>query len=368
MTAKPAPTKAGLHLGPAPDTMNRTPQRRGLFGLRGVDTDRIRSTYAGMTIESATVPTAAFPADHRRYAVEAAGLRKEYGAKVAVDSLTLTVDRGTVFGFLGPNGAGKTTAMKMLLGLVRPTAGEARLLGRPLTDLDARARIGFLPEQFRFHEWMRADELLDFHGKLAGMPKQRRRERIPEVLTLVGLSTRGRDRLRSFSKGMLQRVGIGQAIIHDPELVFLDEPTSALDPIGRREVRDIIHHLRERGTTVFLNSHLLSEIEQVCDRVVILDHGRVVRSGPLDELLRQELEVEIEAEPLTPELLAALRPECDTLRREGSLLTVTLSDRERIPRVAALITGSGARLYRLAARTISLEELFVETVEESGDR
>ena len=301
-------------------------------------------------------------------AVEAVGLRKEYGARVAVESLTLTVERGEVFGFLGPNGAGKTTAMKMLLGLVRPTAGEARLLGRELTDLEARARLGFLPEQFRFHDWLRADEFLDFHGKLAGMTSDVRRRRIPEVLELVGLGARGRDRLRSFSKGMLQRIGLAQAIIHDPALVFLDEPTSALDPIGRREVRDIVHHLRDRGTTVFLNSHLLSEVEQVCDRLVILDHGRVARAGPLAELLRQELEVEIEAEPLTPGLLAALERMCGSVRRTGLTLTVTVPDRNRIPEVAALIARDGARLYRLAPVTRSLEELFVETVEEGGDR
>lgn len=317
-------------------------------------------------LHSASRPGASQCADAP--AVEALGLRKQYGTKVAVESLSLTVARGEVFGFLGPNGAGKTTAMKMLLGLVQPTAGEARLLGRPLTDLEARARIGFLPEQFRFHEWMRADELLDFHGKLAGMSKAARRARIPEVLALVGLSTRGRDRLRSFSKGMSQRVGLAQAIIHAPALVFLDEPTSALDPIGRREVRDILHHLRERGTTVFLNSHLLSEVEQVCDRLVILDHGRVVRAGPLHELLQQELEIDIEVDAVTPVLLAALTPLCDTLRHEGRRLTATVADRERIPQIAAAVTAAGAGLYRLAAKTLSLEELFVETVEEGGDR
>lgn len=301
-------------------------------------------------------------------AIEAVGLRKEYGRKVAVEDLTLTVQRGEVFGFLGPNGAGKTTAMKMLLGLVRPTAGEARILGRPVTDVDVRTRIGFLPEQFRFHEWMRAEEFLDFHGRLAGLPPVERRRRIAEVLELVGLGARRHDRLRSFSKGMLQRIGLAQAILHDPAVVFLDEPTSALDPIGRREVRELIHRLRERGTTVFLNSHLLSEVEQVCDRLVILDHGRVVREGPLAELLRQELEVEIEVEPLTPDLLAALAPLCRSLSRNGHCITATVSDRERLPAIAAAVTANGARLYRLAPRTVSLEELFVETVEESGDR
>lgn len=301
-------------------------------------------------------------------AIEAVGLRKQYGSKVAVEDLTLTVQRGEVFGFLGPNGAGKTTAMKMLLGLVRPTAGEARILGRPVTDVRVREHIGFLPEQFRFHEWMRADEFLDFHGRLAGLSSAERRRRIPEVLELVGLAARRHDRLRGFSKGMLQRIGLAQAILHDPEIVFLDEPTSALDPIGRREVRAIIHRLRERGTTVFLNSHLLTEVEQVCDRLAILERGRVVRQGPLAELLRQELEVEVEAEPLTPDLLAALAPLGRSLSRNGHRLTMTVSDREQLPAIAAAISASGARLYRLAPRTVSLEEFFVETVAEGGDK
>lgn len=301
-------------------------------------------------------------------AVEALGLRKEYGTKVAVQNLTLSVGQGEIFGFLGPNGAGKTTAMKMLLGLVKPTAGEARLLGRDLNHVEARARVGFLPELFRFHDWMTAEEFLDFHGRLAGMPAADRRRRIPEVLALVGLGTRGKDRLKGFSKGMQQRAGLGQAIIHQPELVFLDEPTSALDPLGRREVRDIIFHLRDQGTTVFLNSHLLSEVQQVCERVVILDQGRVVRSGPLTELLEQELELEIEVDAVPPSLEQALRAVCQSVRREGSRLTATVADREQIPQVATIITSSGVRLYRLAAKTLTLEELFVETVEEGGDR
>jgi ABC-2 type transport system ATP-binding protein len=318
------------------------------------------------TVSDPTRPPAATP--DTSPAVEAIGLRKAYGGKVVVENLTLSVERGEVFGFLGPNGAGKTTSMKMLLGLVRPTAGQARLLGRRLSDMQARTKLGFLPEQFRFHEWMRADEFLDFHGKLAGMAAEARRRRIPEVLELVGLPTRGQDRLKSFSKGMLQRIGIGQAIIHEPELVFLDEPTSALDPIGRREVRDIVHHLKDRGTTVFLNSHLLSEVEQVCDRVVILDHGRIARIGPLADLLRQELEIEIEAEPVTPALLAALGMVCTSVHHDGRLIVAAVPDRARIPQLAALIVESGAALYRLAARSLSLEELFVETVEEGGDR
>ena len=196
------------------------------------------------------------------------GLRKEFGSKVAVADLTLNVQAGEIFGFLGPNGAGKTTSVKMLLSLTWPTAGTAELLGKPLGDPRAggdhvRARVGFLPEHFRFHEWLTAAEFLDLHGRLYDMSKARRREAVPRLLELVGLGDRAETKLRAFSKGMLQRIGLAQALLNDPDLVFLDEPTSGLDPLGRRLVRDVIKGLRERGTAVFLNSHLLSEVETV---------------------------------------------------------------------------------------------------------
>jgi ABC-2 type transport system ATP-binding protein len=189
---------------------------------------------------------------------------------VAVADLTLLVGRGEVFGFLGPNGAGKTTSVKMLLGLTNPTAGSATLLGHPLGDRQARAKIGFLPEHFRFHEWLKAAEFLDLHGRLYGMSRAGRAAVIPDLLELVGLGHRAETKLSAFSKGMLQRIGLAQAMLNDPELVFLDEPTSGLDPLGRRLVRDIINGLRSEGTTVFLNSHLLSEIELTCDRVAFI--------------------------------------------------------------------------------------------------
>ena len=174
------------------------------------------------------------------FAIQTQGLRKEFGEKVAVANLTLTVERGEVFGFLGPNGAGKTTAVKMLLGLIRPTSGEASLLGAPLNDQQVRGRVGFLPEHFRFHDWLTASEFLALHADLYRMPAQRRSQRIPELLELVGLAPHAAKRLRQFSKGMLQRIGLAQALLNEPELVILDEPTSGLDPVGRRLVRDII--------------------------------------------------------------------------------------------------------------------------------
>ncbi len=209
-------------------------------------------------------------------AIEAVGLRKVYGRdKVAVDHLTLTVPRGEVFGYLGPNGAGKTTSVKMLLGLVTPTAGAARLLGRPLGDVEAKRRIGFLPEQFRFHEWLKAGEFLDFHGQLYGMPSAERRRRIPQVLHLVGLEERTNDRLRTFSKGMLQRIGIGQALIADPKLVILDEPTAALGVAQTAQVLELVRRLADNGLGVVLISHNMNDVFAVSDRIAALYLGRM---------------------------------------------------------------------------------------------
>lgn len=217
-------------------------------------------------------------------AIDAVGLRKEYGGKIAVADFTLQVSEGEVFGFLGPNGAGKTTSVKMLLGLTRPTRGTGDLLGRPIGDLSARAHIGFLPEHFRFHEWLEAAEFLDLHGQLYGMAKAERASEIPRLLELVGLSRRAKTKLSAFSKGMLQRIGLAQALLNRPKLVFLDEPTSGLDPHGRMLVRDIITKLRSEGITVFLNSHFLSEIELTCDRVAFIRNGSIIRVAPLTEL------------------------------------------------------------------------------------
>ena len=232
-----------------------------------------------------TSPTISTTSPTSVAAIEISNLRKEYGRKVALEDLSLSVQPGEVFGFLGPNGAGKTTTIKVLLGLVRPTSGHARIFGVPSSDPEARRHVGYLPENFRFQDWLTGIELLELHADLADMPRADRERRIPEALHLVGLGDRGGDRIRGYSKGMLQRIGLAQAIIHNPRLVLLDEPTSALDPIGRREVRDLIRTLSARGMTVFLNSHLLSEVEMVCDRVAIIDRGRVVRSGRLDDLV-----------------------------------------------------------------------------------
>jgi len=215
-----------------------------------------------------------------------------------VRNLSLAVRRGEIFGFLGPNGAGKSTSIKMLLGLVKPTSGEAYVLGAPSSDVDVRRKIGFLPEDFQFYEWLTAAELLELHGRLSGVSASKLRDRVPALIDLVGLTPHRDKRLQDFSKGMLQRIGLAQALIHEPELIFLDEPTSGLDPMGRRMVRDIIRAQRERGATVFLNSHLLSEIEITCDEVVFIREGEVVTSRDLRTLHEDEVSVVVHARKL----------------------------------------------------------------------
>ncbi|HEV8371753.1 MAG TPA: ABC transporter ATP-binding protein [Actinomycetota bacterium] len=300
-------------------------------------------------------------------AIELAGARKAYGDRVALHGLDLRVEQGEVFGFLGPNGAGKTTAMKILTGLVRASAGVARVLGRPVGDPAARRRIGYLPEHFRFQEWATGEELLDLHGRLAGLPAARRAARVAEVLELVGLAGRGRQRIRSYSKGMTQRIGLAQALLAEPELVLLDEPTSALDPVGRREVRDLIRELRGRGVTVFLNSHLLGEVELVCDRVAIIDQGRVVRGGRLAELVGPATALRLLLDRVDEYLLGALRRLGQVRSVEGVAVTLQVDDLDVAPAVAECVVRSGYRLFELAPVQRSLEEVFVDLVH-GGDR
>jgi ABC-2 type transport system ATP-binding protein len=337
-------------------------------------TETVRNAASAKPAEQAARGPAAL---RTPLAVETVGLRKEYGRRIAVANLSLAVPEGEVFGFLGPNGAGKSTTVKMLVGLVRPSSGEGRLFGKPLGDTGARRSLGFLPEQFRFHEWLRAEEFLDLHASLYGVPKRERPARTAEALKLVGLEARAHDALRTFSKGMLQRIGIGQALIADPKLVILDEPTSALDPIGRRDVRDLIRTLRERGTAVFLNSHLLSEVEMVCDRVAIIDRGRVVRQGRMEELVRGALEVEVRMDGASPTLLAQLAERWPRVTRtEGpttpssdpdgtGVLTLryALQEERDVAAMADLIVRDGARLLALVPHQATLEDLFIESVE-----
>ncbi len=296
----------------------------------------------------------------RPAAISLSGVTKRYGDTLAVDDVSLSVAHGEVFGFLGPNGAGKSTIVKMVLGLTYPTAGEIEVLGQPVGSLAARAEVGYLPETFRFHDWLTASELLHFHARLARVSADVRSQRVRELLELVGLKDRVNDRISTFSKGMMQRVGLAQALVGEPRLVILDEPTSALDPIGRRDVRDRIRELGERGVTVFLNSHLLSEVEQVCDRVAIIDHGSIVAEGNLDELLSAQ-EIEIRA----GDGAEAALDQAEVRRINGRLRVRVANDAETAHLVSRMV-DAGVPVYDVRQVGDSLEDLFVR-VAERGD-
>ncbi len=298
--------------------------------------------------------------------IETHNLCKEFGDKVAVADLTLTVEPGEVFGFLGPNGAGKTTAVKMLLNLISPTSGEGRLFGAPLDDPSIRTRVGFLPEHFRFHDWLRADEFLALHADLYHMPHELTRQRIPELLDLVGLTAHTNKKLREFSKGMLQRIGLAQALLNKPELVILDEPTSGLDPAGRRLVRDIIRDLRQNGTTVFLNSHFLSEVEITCDRVAFIKHGKVIRTSTLNELMVGGLSVEVRAHNLDSEIISGLSQWCKDVHVDGENLSLTPLMEDNLPAINRYLVEQGVEVYSFSPQQVSLEDLFIQIIGTDG--
>jgi ABC-2 type transport system ATP-binding protein len=293
--------------------------------------------------------------------IETRGLRKQFGRKTAVADLTLSVRRGEVFGFLGPNGAGKTTSIKMLLGLMAPTSGTGRILGKPLGSVPVRARLGFLPEHFRFHDWLTGREFLRFHGRLYGIPSCRLASRVEELLARVDLQDAAGRRLGEYSKGMLQRIGLAQALLNEPELVFLDEPTSGLDPLGRLLVRDVIEELRAQGTAVFLNSHLLSEVEVTCNRVAFVKKGRVVREMALAEQGRQ-LDVELRLGPTSPDILTSLSGFGNGLAMRNGCVSLRVADEEVLPQIARWLVSQGVKVYRLGATRKTLEALFLEVM------
>ncbi|MBM7868189.1 ATP-binding cassette domain-containing protein [Heliobacterium gestii] len=320
-------------------------------------------------------------------AIETIELTKTYQGHGGCREISLAVPHGCIFGLLGPNGAGKSTLVKMLVGLLQPTSGEARLLGRPLEDVSVRKRIGFLPEGFRYHDWLSGEDLLRFHASLYGLSSREASERIPVVLEMVGLGEQGRKRVGAYSKGMQQRIGLACALLSDPELVFLDEPTSALDPIGRKEVRDLLVQLRARGKTVFLNSHLLSELETVCDRIAIIKQGRLLFQGDWRELagpLRQArvvvsmgigvgvdtavtlgapaaLTQELTLSGITLTKATPLPAEADKPPRAEWLLTWSENPPD-IPRLVETLVRFGIPVHEVAPLAGSLEELFLETI------
>jgi ABC-2 type transport system ATP-binding protein len=294
--------------------------------------------------------------------IETLGLRKQFGATVAVADLSLHVGAGEIFGFLGPNGAGKTTAIKMLLALVEPTAGTGRVMGAPLGDRAARARIGFLPEHFRFHDTLTATELLRFHGRLYGLRGVSLDARIDRLLTRVDLLDAADRPLRGYSKGMLQRVGLAQALLNDPQLVFLDEPTSGLDPLGRLLVRRIIDELRGDRVAVFLNSHLLGEVEKTCDRVAFVKRGRVVAERRLSAQ-PDGLDLELRVEPAGSAVLEGLsRFGTNVVRQRPGLIAVRIASETVVPAVVAWLVEQGVRVHAVEPRRTSLEDVFLDVM------
>jgi ABC-2 type transport system ATP-binding protein len=293
-------------------------------------------------------------------AVHTIELRKEYrGGTVALRSLSMTVARGEVFGFLGPNGAGKTTAVKLLLGLIRPSGGEAMVLGAPAGDREARRSIGYLPELFRYQSWLEAREVLTLHCRLLGLPRGGFDSSIAQVLDIVGLADRANDRVGTFSKGMQQRLGLGVALLGDPALVILDEPTSALDPVGRHDVREIIRSLRSSGTTVFLNTHLLEEAEHVCDRVTVIDDGRSIASGSLADLVGTTSSVRLKVKGLPPGWWRAL-PDFGRWSEDGEWLSVQHIRAERVPELVSRVVSAGGLVEAVIPEQPTLEERFLE--------
>ena len=304
-----------------------------------------------------------------QYAIETDGLSKKYRQLIAVRNLALQIPHGEIFGLLGPNGAGKTTAILMLLGMIRPTAGTAQLLGKPIGDQIIRRRIGFLSEKFQQQEFLTPTELLLMHGKLAGIPKRELIRCISESLSRVGLASCAGLRISELSRGMQQRIGLAQALLADPELIILDEPMSALDPLGRRDMREIIFGLRAAGKTVVLNSHLLSEMEMVCDRVAILHKGEMLVQGKVQELLSFASRVEVEVEGMNDMAMAAVRNIAQKLRLERvpiTRFTVWLNREEDIPELAQAMVRNNVRLKALKPNRETLEDLFVRLVENKG--
>lgn len=306
------------------------------------------------------------------YVVEIEGLSKEYEKGflkkkriLALDDLTLNVSGGQIFGFLGGNGAGKTTTIKTLMRLQYPTKGTARILGHDISDVQMHRRIGYCPENPYFYDYLTANELMDYFGRLFGYDAVTRKAKTEQLLSAVGLAEADRKRqLRKFSKGMLQRVGLAQSLINDPEIVFLDEPMSGLDPVGRREIRELIARLREKGTTIFMSTHILTDIEALCDEVAILRGGKLAATGSLQQLLvsdeaSRSLEVNVQsvAAEAIRERIEFIAGASIKARPHGA--TVTILDESDIDAVLSVTREAGGRLASITPVKQSLEDLFV---------
>ena len=293
--------------------------------------------------------------------IETRDLRKRYRRVEALRGVSLKVEPGEVFGLLGQNGAGKTTLIKILLGIVKPGEGEATLFHYPAGTAEVRKKVGYLPEDHRFPEYHSAYSLLDYYGTLYGMSRDDRKRKIPELLDQVGLASRMFHKIRTYSKGMKQRTGIAQAIFHDPELIFLDEPTDGVDPVGRKEIREMIDERRRKGATVFVNSHLLGEIELMCDRVAIMQKGELIREGTVQELTAQRGVFVLGVDGEFPE--DEVRRMGYNFRRTRDRYEIALAEGQSIDPVLDLLRDKRLRLTHMNEKKQTLEDIFVSLVE-----
>jgi len=289
--------------------------------------------------------------------------RSRKGAVTALSDLSLDVREGEIFGLLGPNGAGKTTFIKVLLQIVYPTSGSARMLAAPIGDARAKARVGYLPENHRYPDFLTGAQVLRYFGKLSGMEGATLDQRVDDRLRLVGMHEWHATKIRKYSKGMMQRIGLAQALINDPQLVMLDEPTDGVDPLGRKEIRDLLVRLRNEGKTVFLNSHLLSEVEMICDRVAILNKGRLVRMGSVSELTMQENLYRIEIYGTVPqELVTQWEATRMNVQQESGALTVALADVNELNGFIDRLRGNGVLISAITQKRQSLEDMFIDVI------
>jgi ABC-2 type transport system ATP-binding protein len=296
--------------------------------------------------------------------IETHDLVKNYGRIRALRGVSLAVERGQIYGLLGQNGAGKTTLVKILLGITRGWQGQAQVFGQPAGSVGVRHQVGYLPEDHRFPDYHTAYSLLDFYGGLLGVPRRGRKDRIVEALDLVGLVGRMNHKIRTYSKGMKQRVGIAQALFHDPGVIFLDEPTDGVDPVGRRAIRGILERLKEQGKTIFINSHLLGEVELICDRVGILQRGEMIREGGVEELTRQKnlYVIGLAEKQEFPE--AELTGRGYHVKAVDGMWEVELQGGQSIDPVVDLLRSRGLGLRHLIEKRQTLEDLFLKTVDE----
>jgi ABC-2 type transport system ATP-binding protein len=295
--------------------------------------------------------------------IETLDLSKNYKRIQALNGVSIDVEKGEIYGLLGQNGAGKTTLIKVLLGIIGGWRGQASLLGKPAGQASVRSRVGYLPEDHHFPDYHTGYSLLDFYGQLLGVSHSERKRRIPEMLEVVGLKGRMHYKIRTYSKGMKQRVGIAQAMVHNPEVIFLDEPTDGVDPIGRREIRELMGRLKQRGITIFLNSHLLGEVEQICDRVAILQKGQLVREGSIADLTRQRGLFQVGLAPGQKVPAEELAKSGYSARPHGEIWEIGLTDGQSIDPVVDLLRARGLSVRHLVEKRQSLEELFMETVD-----